>query len=62
MSEFPPLMVSSLAYVLAGFVVGLVVSLTGVGGTVLMKRTPDRIIRSLLSILLACAGLKLIAI
>ena len=31
-------------------------------GTVLMKKTPDRIIRSLLSVLLAYAGLKLIAI
>ncbi len=31
-------------------------------GTVLMKKTPDRVIRSLLSILLAYAGLKLIAI
>ncbi len=31
-------------------------------GTALMKRTPDRVIRSLLSILLAYAGLKLIAI
>jgi uncharacterized membrane protein YfcA len=31
-------------------------------GTMLMKKTPDRIIRSLLSILLAYAGLKLIAI
>ena len=31
-------------------------------GTVLMKKTPDRIIRSLLSVLLAYAGVKLIAI
>ena len=31
-------------------------------GTVLMKKTPDRVIRSLLSVLLAYAGLKLIAI
>lgn len=31
-------------------------------GTVLMKRTPDRVIRSLLSVLLGYAGLKLIAI
>ena len=31
-------------------------------GTAIMKKTPDRIIRSLLSVLLAYAGLKLIAI
>lgn len=31
-------------------------------GTLLMKKTPDRVIRSLLSVLLAYAGLKLIAI
>ena len=31
-------------------------------GTLLMKKTPDRVIRTLLSVLLAYAGLKLIAI
>ena len=31
-------------------------------GTLMMKKTPDRVIRSLLSVLLAYAGLKLIAI
>ena len=31
-------------------------------GTVLMKKTPDRVIRSLLSVLLAYAGFKLIAL
>ena len=36
MSELAPLLVSSFAYVFAGFVVGLVVGLTGVGGGSLM--------------------------
>jgi uncharacterized membrane protein YfcA len=41
----------------------LVGSLPGIWlGTLLMKKTPDRVIRSLLSVLLAYAGLKLIAI
>ena len=41
----------------------LVGSLPGIWlGTVLMTKTPDRVIRSLLSVLLAYAGLKLIAL
>ena len=36
MSELAPLLAASFAYVFAGFVVGLVVGLTGVGGGSLM--------------------------
>ena len=45
-----------LAKLLAGSLAGIWL------GTHLMKKTPDRVIRSLLSVLLAYAGLKLIAI
>jgi uncharacterized membrane protein YfcA len=45
-----------LAKLLAGSIPGIWL------GTLLMRKTPDRVIRSLLSVLLAYAGLKLIAI
>ena len=60
-----------LALIVAGFLVGMVVGLTGVGGgslpgiwigARLMQHTPERVVRSLLSVLLAYAGFKLIAL
>jgi uncharacterized membrane protein YfcA len=58
-----------IAYIFAGLLVGFIVGLTGVGGGSLMTPIlifafgvkPERVIRALLSLLLAYVGTKLVA-
>ena len=58
--QFVPMQV--LAFIVAGLAVGLIVGVIGVSDGSLKTRLSERSIRSALSVLLAYAGLKLIAL